>query len=225
MNTSKKRKIILPHRVYCFCFFFFFLSHCFFLFHKKEKIADDNIQNALFSEILASNGKELMVISTRTKTTRQRKHPEQQPEQHIFTILFSYLIDDCIWIILDYAQILTVPYLVQLVNKKMKWTQSFSSIISEKEWRKNLILYKLIFSIERKQPFRTERILCVLVDRERKKLLEEKKEQKEKCVSSSASLLDLIIFLNLFSECEWWTDIDEDKKTTRTTTTRNEVKS
>lgn len=90
--------------------------------------------------------------------------------------------------------------------------KAFPRLFLKKKWRTNLILFQLIFTIERNQPFRTERILCLLINNERKKLIEEEKEKKEKCVSSSSSLLDLIIFLTLLSECEWWADMDQKHK-------------
>ena len=94
-------------------------------------------------------------------------------------------------------------------NKLSHFRKKFPTI-SKQKWSDNRILNELVFGTKIGDSFYTEKILTVLIEQERRRIKEQKLLKKisnveEYFSSSPSSLLDLIIFFILLSECEWTT--------------------
>ena len=193
------------------------------------------------SRILSSSGSKEQICILAVASASQPQ-PKGEKEE-IFLLLGQYLLRDCINIIFEYVRIFKVTQLMNLVNHQKQWEflspypqqlQQFAvppypdlkkwgnfrnkfPTISTQRWADHYILNQFIFGIEIYDLFYTEKMITVLIERERQKIEKQKEDLninvEEYFSSSSSSLLDLIIFFILISECEWeWTKGDDQNK-------------
>ena len=167
--------------------------------------------------------------------------PLSNREKKIFEILSTFIIIDCLSIVLGYSQIINLSDLMLLVKKKKEWMFSLGNtlhlrpyedrlkylhfkekfsptLISSEEWDQNLVLYELIFAINIRDTFRIEELLRILTLNETKIQHQEQQQLEEDAdncslFSSSSSFLDLISFFILIaeSEFEWCTTAETTK--------------
>ena len=203
------------------------------------KVAQKKKQKKKETHIISFSGSKEKICNIAVVSAHQPqpqlKGGEKGEKEEIFLFLGQYLLRDCINIIFEYFKRFKVAQLMNLVNHQKQWRfllpfplqqaqyavppypdlNKWSNFrnkfptISRQRWEDHYILNQFIFGIEIYDLFYIEKMITVLIERERQKIEKQKEDLNmsvEEYFFSSSSLLDLIIFFILISECEWqWT--------------------